>query len=369
MKTMSMWAQSAMRLIQPKRSMPGSLLTALCLATSALAQDVAPNVAIPFYTSAQAAQGLYGQWYAPQSAQLAMAAAALPTAIASYCQSQPAEQAAKLAAAQQQLRTTLRDWETVSAVTLGPLVQRRSARNIDFQPLRPASLQKAIQTAPADTQALERIGAPAKGFSALEHLLVQQVAAPNSGACNYAVVAAQEIAQEAKALASEFQHLGQTPWGEDGEATTETMAEFINQWVGGLERLRWARLEKPIKSAGKKPVAWHRADQASTLNALQAQWQGLRQLAVVQERQQVPQPGVDLVPIESYLRGRGLQKLANEWTHAIEQTNQAMTDLRNLKPASVHAASAALKKLKKLMETKVAPALEINIGFSDADGD
>lgn len=345
------------------------MLLAIAPTPSAQAQDVAPNVAIPFYTSAHATQGVYGSWYAPQSERFKAAALALAPAIERYCAAPQQDKAAQLVAATEQLRTAILAWETVSAVSLGPLIERRSARNIDFQPFRPTSLQKATQSAPADARALERIGGPAKGFGALEHLLAQQANKPDAASCRYAVVAAQGVAQEAEAIAAGFQSLDKTHWSEEAEATTETMAEFINQWVGGLERLRWQRLEKPVKSAGRKPIVWHRADAASTLNALQAQWQGLRQLAVVLDRQQIPQPGTDLVPIEAYLRGRGLKELADEWAQTVGQANQAMTGLRDLSPASVSLASASLKKLKKLMEAQVAPALEINIGFSDADGD
>lgn len=345
------------------------ILVAMALTLPAQAQDVASNVAMPFYTSAHAARGVYRQWYVPQSEKLKTAAAALPPSIERYCSAPQPDKTSQLAAATEQLRATILAWETVSAVALGPLIERRSARSIDFQPLRPASLQKAIQSEPADTRSLERIGGPAKGFGALEHLLAQQANKPDAASCRYAVLAAQGIAQEAGAIAADFQRQGQTHWSDEAEATTETMAEFINQWVGGLERLRWQRLEKPLKSAGKKPVAWHRADAARTLSALQAQWQALRQLAVALDRQQIPRPGADLVPIEAYLRGRGLNALADEWTQNVGQANQTMMELRDLSPASVNLASASLKKLKKLMETQVAPALEINIGFSDADGD
>lgn len=356
------------RLLTLPRQFLSAAVLALLAAAPAQAQEVDANLAIPFYNTAHAVQGLYGKWYAPQAQAALQSAQALRQALQAHCAADAAGSDGTLKAARQAYVQSAARWSALSAVALGPLVERRSARLVDFRPMRPALLKKAIQSAPANLAAMERIGAPAKGYPALEHLLWTQPAAPQTPACAYAVLAAQEIGAELGLLNDGFAKLAGQDWSEDGDATTEAMAEFINQWVGGLERLRWADMEKPLRSAGSKPPAWEHLPSGSTLEIWRAHWQGLRALAVSVDRK-VPQPGADIVPIESYLRGRGLNPLADRWLKAVNEADAGMRAMTEPTAKAVDAATKPLSRLKRLMEGEVAPALEVNIGFSDADGD
>ncbi|WP_202759547.1 imelysin family protein [Delftia acidovorans] len=358
--------------MQDMRMTPRQILcaAALALLTAAPvhAQEVDANMAIPFYNTAHAVQGLYGQWFSPQAKAAQASAQALNQALRAHCAAPAGSAAATLQTARQAYVQSSRQWSSLSAVALGPLVERRSARLVDFRPMRPALLKKAIQSAPADLAAMERIGAPAKGYPALENLLWTQPVEPQTPACAYATLVAEEIGAEMGILSNGFAKLAAQDWSEDGDATTEAMAEFINQWVGGLERLRWADMEKPLRSAGSKPPAWEHLASGSTVEIWRAHWQGLRTLAVSVDRK-VPQPGVDIVPIESYLRGRGLNPLADRWLKAVNEADAGMRALTEPSAKAVDAATKPLSRLKRLMEGEVAPALEVNIGFSDADGD
>lgn len=358
--------------MQDMRMTPRQILCAAALALLAAApvhaQEVDANMAIPFYNTAHAVQGLYGQWFSPQAKAAQASAQALSQALRAHCAAPAGSAAATLQTARQAYVQSSRQWSSLSAVALGPLVERRSARLVDFRPMRPALLKKAIQSAPADLAAMERIGAPAKGYPALENLLWTQPVEPQTRACAYATLVAEEIGAEMGILGNGFAKLAAQDWSEDGDATTEAMAEFINQWVGGLERLRWADMEKPLRSAGSKPPAWEHLASGSTVAIWRAHWQGLRTLAVSVDRK-VPQPGVDIVPIESYLRGRGLNPLADRWLKAVNEADAGMRALTEPTAKAVDAATKPLSRLKRLMEGEVAPALEVNIGFSDADGD
>lgn len=357
----------------PRQTLCAAAL-ALLATTPAQAQEVEANMAIPFYNTAHAVQGLYGQWFSPQAKAAQASAQALSQALRAHCAAPAApagSAAATLQTARQAYVQSSRQWSSLSAVALGPLVERRSARLVDFRPMRPALLKKAIQSAPADLAAMERIGAPAKGYPALENLLWTQPVEPQTPACAYATLVSEEIGAEMGILRNGFAKLAAQDWSEDGDATTEAMAEFINQWVGGLERLRWADMEKPLRSAGSagsKPPAWEHLASGSTVEVWRAHWQGLRTLAVSVDRK-VPRPGVDIVPIESYLRGRGLNPLADRWLKAVNEADAGMRALTEPTAKAVDAATKPLSRLKRLMEGEVAPALEVNIGFSDADGD
>ena len=178
---------------------------------------------------------------------------------------------------------------------------------------------------------------------------------------------------EAQALAQAFTALADAqpdPDDEDAnEAAAVAMSELVNQWVGGVERLRWPFMDKPLKSAPKgKPPAYPRAASGLAREAWAAQWQGLRTLAVAPD-DTVPEPGKDLVALETYMRGRGLNPLADRWAATVRRVDEAMGAAQPDAPASVQAAARAVAGLKQLAEAELAPALNIRIGFSDADGD
>lgn len=320
--------------------------------------------AVPFYTPDHFIAGLHEHWYAPRAATFRDEADTLVAATTRLCNATDAP-AAALRDARSRWQSTMRAWDTLSAVAVGPIVQRRSLRQIDFQPTRPELIARAIRGAPADLQALERVGTPAKGLPALEWLLWTQPVAPNTPACRYAGLLAQEVSAEAKALAQAFEALAAKP--PEGEAASAAMAEVLNQWVGGLERLRWARIERPLKSAQGKPPAFARAASGSSRQGWDASWQGLAALGVAADA--APQPGAGLVPLETYLRGRGLNPLADKLAAAVRAAGTALGRTDPARPATLQPATKALGALQRLAETQVAPALDVQIGFSDNDGD
>ena len=339
-----------------------------CAGALSQAQTVAPNVAVPFYTPGHFMQGAYRDWYAPQAADFATQATALPGAVAALCDAAPAEAPGRLAQARAQWQASTVAWDRLSSVQIGPLVQRRSARQIDFTPTRPELIARAIQSAPADAAAMERIGTPAKGLPALEWLLWSRPVAPQIPACRYAVQVATDIAREAGVLSGEFASLAARELGEEEETSVPAMGELVNQWVGSLERLRWAQIEKPRLSSGHNATPYPRSASGQSAASWAAQWQGLRTLAVSASAQ-APLPGQGLVPLETYLRGRGLNAVASKLTHSVAQADKALHHLSPGSKAGLGTATRALGALKNLAEADVAPALEVNIGFSDADGD
>lgn len=360
----------------------GAVLCGLLLAVGAAvlgsglhAQTVAPHVAVPFYTPGHFMSGVYRDWYAPQAAEFARQSAALPAAITAVCDGEAAAGTARLQQARAQWQASAAAWDRLSGVQIGPLVQRRSARQIDFTPTRPALIERAIQSAPGDAAAMERIGTPAKGLPALEWLLWSQPVAPGTPACRYAAQLAADIGREAAALAASFSELAARDLSED-EANGAAMGELVNQWVGGLERLRWADMEKPAlraasgasKGAGVRQAGYPRSASGQTGANWAAHWQALRTLAV-STASAAPQPGAALVPLETYLRGRGLNPLANKLVQSVARADKSLTDLSPANRGGLRLATRELGQLKKLAEAEVAPALDVSIGFSDADGD
>jgi predicted lipoprotein len=85
-----------------------------------------------------------------------------------------------------------------------------------------------------------------------------------------------------------------------------------------------------------------------------------------------PAPGEALVPLEMYLRGKGLNPLADKLHQAASKVDASMAQVQKAgvqNKASIQQTAKDLTALKFLAESEVAPALQVSIGFSDADGD
>ena len=345
---------------------------ALLACGAACAQTVAPNVAVPFYTAGDFMRGVYRFWYAPQAAAFAEQAGGLPTAISAVCDADAGAATAKLEQARERWKSSALAWDRLSGVQIGPLVQRRSARQIDFTPTRPELIKRAIQAAPQDATAMESIGTPAKGLPALEWLLWSQPIAPATPACRYALQVAADIQREADTLAKAFGELAERPPGQAEESQGPAMSELINQWTGALERLRWAEMEKPrlagSAQGGRNAAAYARGASGQTAARWAAQWQALRTLGASQATE-APRPGAGLAPIETYLRGLGRNEPAELLAQSVGRTDKALQNISPANKAGMTAAGRSLAELKKLTEAEIAPALEVSIGFSDADGD
>lgn len=344
----------------------------LLAAGAASAQSNWSKVPVPVYNPTHFVQGVYRHWAAPQAVDFAARSAALTPAVQLWCEAPATDAAVRLDAARSAWRASAVSWDRLSAIAIGPLVERRSQRQIDFTPTRPALIARAIDVAPADEAAMERVGTPAKGLPALEWLLWKQPLPSGTPACRYAVQVAADIAREADALSAAYRQAADRAWDDEPEAVA-AMGEIVNQWIGGVERLRWAQLEKPLKSAESGKPAYPRGESGSSAASWVAQWQSLRRLGVL-NADTAPPPGAALVPLETYLRGRGHNTVAHALVQASAQVDAAFQALgaearRLPAPSRVLTASARLGALKRVAELDLAPALQVGIGFSDADGD
>lgn len=347
------------------------------LGAPAAAQSLSRDVAIPFYKPEDVMAGLYRHWAQPRAAAFADSAQKLHLALARSCA--PAQDGAStgIAAARSAWKAAVADWERLSAVPVGPLIERRSVRAIDFTPPRPPLIERAIKQAPRGAAAMERIGTPAKGFPALEWLLWEKPVERGSQACAYAAEVAADITREAEALKAAFAGVDPGAW--DAEQTAAAFTEFVNQWVGSMERLRWQEIERPVreaKSASRSAARFPRQASGATASSWETHWKALQDLAVFRGQegeqraeQEAPQPGHALIPVELYLRGRGQAALAQRWKDAIGQAGSAMHGLTPEKRGQLLPAAKSLAVVKRLAEEDIAPALNVSIGFSDADGD
>lgn len=451
-------------------------------------QQAVPYIGLPTLVRMQDAH-----WYAPRTVEYIRRVEALQQALDAHCQG------GVVIPARTAWREALVAWDRLSAVAVGPLVERRSARRIDFQPSRPEAIEKAVAAQAEGTLDMELVGSAARGFPALEWLLwtppagvspkappaprsaartgkakaavrapaksgkgsgkssgkasgkaktlvadplpqavshLLNLAAQASGqkstagkannrptakpsskasakapsrktssrsgarssasaaadplmdvggrgaagsasrtaqpaACKFAQALAADLRAEGLALAEGFAKRLETE--PDEAQVVERASESVNQWLGGLEQLRMQAIERPLaeadsnsKARGRPPLP--RLLSGSSAVDRQARWSALRSLAVF-DGAVAPEPDTALVPLETLLRGRGLNPLADRLHASAVAVDQALNEALPNTSSSLQAASQAIAQLRKLVEDEVAPAMDIRIGFSDADGD
>lgn len=326
---------------------------------------------MPYYSAAQALQSLYAVDLPARANAFAASTEELASSLTAHCQG-----TTPLADPRQRWTQALLRWNELATPAMGPVLSRRSHRHIDFWPSRPELIAKALARHPANLEDLERIGTPAKGLPALEILLSpatdKQALNQQPDTCHYATLLAQEVAQEAQQLQQAHHDWAERDWSDNPELTGSAMAEWVNQWLAALEKLRWLHMEKPIRSAQGKAPAFPRLSREINTQEWLAQWRPLYAQAALTpaQRQAPPQAGQSLIPIEALLLGKGHVTLAQRWHAALDHANRALLQLSpGASTPDVLACAGQLKMVSALFQTEVAAALDIPLGFSDADGD
>lgn len=275
-------------------------------ATGATAQTSGSEIAVPFYRPEDVVAGLYQHWARPRAAAFTDTSEKLQLALASFCGNATGNQADGLAEVREAWKVAVADWERLSAVPFGPLIERRSVRAIDFTPPRPALIERAIKHVPRDAAGMERVGSPAKGFPALEWLLWTKPVDRGTQACAYAVQVAADIAREAGALSEGYAKADPAEW--EAEKNAEAFTEFVNQWVGSAERLRWQEIERPLreaKSASRAAARFPRAASAATSTAWKTHWTALANLRYPPSGSRPRNRGVPSFPLSCICVDRG----------------------------------------------------------------
>jgi len=317
--------------------------------------------AAPFVTHAQFARSLYAEHFAPLASEFNEAATRLRDATQTLCE-QP--NASLLREARVAWGNSMLAWERLNAVSLGPLIERRSARMIDFQPTRPAMIEAAAQRSAQESPALDAIGAPAKGFPALEWLFWSDKRNPpviaKSAYCAYGRALAGSVVQEAQALHQDFQVLAAKNWEEDQDAARETQVEFLNQAVAGLEQLRLKKMDKPART--QKASEFPRSLSDATVQAWRAQFDSIQDALLGKTES-------DSSSLDAFLRGRGLLSISATLQNSVARARSAFGPTLKPTPAATKRASKSIGAITRVLQEDVAPAIKISIGFSDSDGD
>lgn len=320
-------------------------------------------MAAPYISAQQLLLGILNQHLLSSAANLLQAAQALEAALAA-----PNTPPAQWRQHRALWAHTMLTWERLAAVSVGPLLERRSTRTIDFWPTRPAQIQRVLAHGLGDItsmQQLDTVGVSARGLPALEWLLWKTDGRGN--AHPYAHLLAQQVVAESQALLSGYQTMAATEWDESD--AWALYGEWFGQAVGGLDQLRIKKMVPETRARDSSP--WVRGLSGQTARAWQAQAQGLQAFLVGSPAQQAAAlSGLPVAgSVNSLLLGRGHITESQALLRQTQTTLALVQAARSASAASVRQAQAALAELSGQMSGLATGVLNIALGFTDADGD
>jgi uncharacterized protein len=262
---------------------------------------------------------------------------------------------------------TMLDWERLAAVAVGPLVERRSARTIDFWPTRPAQIQRVLD-GDADklttVAQLDSIGSTARGLPALEWLLWRHTASPKDQ--HYALLLAQQVWNESELLLDGYRSLATAERSEEQAASL--YGDWFGQAVGGLDQLRIKKMVPETR--GKDSSVWVRGVSGYTAAAWQAQLQGLQAFLVGSPATQAARPDWPVAgSLQGLLLGNDNLQSSRELQALTRAALRAGSRAQPGNSLSLTAAIHALTQLSQYLSGLADSVLNISMGFTDADGD
>ena len=342
---------------------PGLVGLGLWLVCS-VGQAQTPTPTPPPAWASPVLRGLYARYLPDLAHGFAEQADRLVSQTRQHCADPAAS--AKLREAWQQ---TLLAWSSLSSPAIGPVVTRQTQRMIDFWPALPSLIDASIIKAPQTVADLVRIGTPAKGLPAMDDLLLRDV--HDEVTFHYLELLTQDIAAEAQGLERELRQMAAQDWPLQDEATAEAFTEWGNQWLGGLDRLRWMQIEQPVQRARTRPQQFNGKPPFPRLQAQdnRVEWRARWQALLAQARTSA-QVRNGPIPIETLLRQQGHAALADRWAAALDASTQELDQLPTpVDDASLMHLSRTMKVASQMYLDEVAQALGILIDFSGKDGD
>lgn len=313
----------------------------------------------PFLSARQRVLALLQGHYIPVAEALQQSATALHASLAAPVTQWQAQQPLWV--------QTMLHWERLAAVAVGPLLERRAARSIDFWPTRPALVQRQLDAnaaTPLTPEQIESVGSAARGLPALEWMFWRVPANPPNQ--HYARLLAQHVLNECTILLDGYRAMSAAQRSEEEAAAL--YGEWYGQAVGGLDQLRIKKMVPDTR--GKEVSLWVRGVSGQTAAAWQAQLQGVQAFLVGSAAAQAARPDW---PVAGSLQGLLLGNDSPEPSRKLQRlTLAALRNGARARPdntASLRTAQQALAQLSQYLGSLADTVLHISMGFTDADGD
>lgn len=293
-----------------------------------------------------------------------------------YCQGQ-----ARLEHVQAAWRKTQFHWQPLEMMPIGPVSENRLHRHINAWPLRVNLLEPLLKdSAGANVERVRRMGAAGKGLPAVEYLLFE-ASDRLSQNCNALNALTAQINEEAQGLdrawrepkggfGRQLARAGQPGYTEIFSDADQAISDVVNLLIAGLDSVKAVKLGKAIERSADAPAlerieSWR---SGASLDHIAANLQGFEAVFFGK--------GKAAIGLDDYLASLdrpGLVRVIRVQLDAIEKALAAVhrplqTALMEQREAVV-ALHKEVARLQYLMETEVASALKVDLGFNTNDGD
>lgn len=319
---------------------------------------------------------------APAYRQLAGDSAELDTKAVALCNS-PSE--AALADTRQAWRSARASWLQTSAISFGPVMDRRSESLLDWSPTDTAAIDESVADTGFSTdadQVRNSYSASRRGFGSIEHLLFRDDAVAtvsgSLGYCQYLLSLTQLGREETEAIFAD--------WTEGGELGTPYQDYFTDR--ASLSLISGDAVEEVVRTQvflirdivhmRMATALGLRAD-GTDLTAIpgNAADNGLADLRneLIGMQRVYEGPGADSLGISDLVRALSEetdQRLREQLAAAIKAVDDVDGPLRvaiEERPEQVHALYDRLADIQLTLATEVVSLLGVSVGFSDTDGD
>ncbi len=313
----------------------------------------------PFLSARQRVLALLQDHYIPVAEALQESATALRASLTNPLSNWQAQQLLWV--------QTMLQWERLASVAVGPLLERRAARSIDFWPTRPAQIQRQLDinsATPLTQEQIESVGSAARGLPALEWIFWRLPATPAHQ--HYARLLAQHVLNECTLLLDGYRAMAAAPRSE--EDASALYGEWYGQAVGGLDQLRIKKMMPDTR--GKEVSLWVRGVSGQTTAAWQAQLRGVQAFLVGSPAAQAARPNWPVASsLQGLLLGNDTPQPSRQLQRLTLATLRSGARARPDNAASLNAARHALAQLSKFLGGLAETVLQISMGFTDADGD
>lgn len=332
----------------------------------------------------QLLQHLANRVLLPLTEEFATAAEKLSAASHAYCRDRSDLQSVRIA-----WRDTQSAWQPLEMLQIGPTIERRSQRHVNFWPVRPKLLEPLLADAePVEPATLETLGAAGKGLPALEYLLFAEGTAdsaqkkmPAKTHCNALQALSIQLRDEALGLAADWRQPNggfarqlaeaeQHPQDGAFASADQALGDVLNLLIAGLDAVKTRKLGKPLEKSGNE-AALERIESWRSGTSLDHVRDNLRGFEMVFFGGAKDGMGLDdyLTAIERPGLARVVRQEFNATRKALAAIRvplrQALMSQRN----ETEALYKSVSRLQHLLETEVADALEVDLEFNANDGD
>jgi len=283
-----------------------------------------------------------------------------------------------LASMQNHWKAAMQAWSASTVFRFGPMIEDNIDLKISYQPIRKIQIRENIQSLPND---MASVSVSARGLASVEYLVFDRDSTREEllarfleqpARCAYLALMAHQLVTDFQTLTGAWMDTDSFYSQFTGQAARPsiTRPEALGELVGSINHFLASSLRNKLGrpaglpdtvSSPYKAESWRSGNSIENLKA------GLSTLG---KTISVDRGLADL------LAASGHQQLARELQDYLELVLLKLDNIQqdlftavNDSPGMVEDAYQALKALEKLFEHQINEALDVQIGFSDQDGD